>query len=115
MNSHGFGGAASPGADAFAAMLAPVKDAFLVSLHDHIVAFEAFPEVSEAPQADAAKQDLAHRAHKIAGVAATLNYRRLGQLAANLEAELSADSNSGEVRETIGQLTCEIKAALQAR
>ncbi|SIN84028.1 Hpt domain-containing protein [Vannielia litorea] len=104
---HGF-----PDADALAAMLQPVRVAFLQSLEEHLPVFEEIAGIPPSLWDDAAIADIAHRAHKITGVAATLGYTQLGRLATRLEDDLRQRRHEGDLSEAVERMTREMRAVL---
>ncbi|MCO6384634.1 MAG: Hpt domain-containing protein [Vannielia sp.] len=84
-------------ANSFAAMLAPVRVAFLKSLPEHICFFEEYRDAEAGAKRDDMEQQLARRAHRIVGVAQTLSYGRLGRLASRLEYALTDGNAEADV------------------
>lgn len=103
---------AFPNADSLAAMLRPVRIAFLETLADHIVAFDEIAGLPLELWSDEGIEDIARRAHKIAGVAGTLGYTQLGYLAASLEEDLRQRKHMGRLAEMLERTIHEMRAAL---
>ncbi|MGR3793464.1 hypothetical protein [Vannielia sp. SX4] len=101
-------------AKAFAAMLAPVRSAFLASLPDHIAAFEEFCELECDEDRLELAGGLARRAHRIFGVAETLSFPKLGRSALDLEIKLGARTEIGALDGLVTNFVSEMRQALHA-
>jgi len=74
---------------------APVREKFRAGFENHILAFEALKTEIEGQQPERGLAQIAARAHKIAGVAGTLGFARIGAIASSLDQTINAGTAAG--------------------
>jgi len=74
--------------------LGPVRDKFRAGFENQIVAIEAWKKEIRVRNSQQAMAQISTRVHKIAGVAETLGFQRIGSVACSLEQVISAEGET---------------------
>jgi HPt (histidine-containing phosphotransfer) domain-containing protein len=102
----------TPLSSSLQAMLATIKVDFMRTLPEHLAAFQAYLADPELAKKQAAQQDISMRAHRLAGVCATMGLAEMGETALQLEAVIAQRNSAETRREMVAKLVAQIETAL---